>query len=114
MNFKVDFRLFSAVVRSQHTLPRYSIAILCNYYFCINDKIICPLQWEKLADPLIWMEAASQIFYSTGLAFGCILAFASYNPTHQNTLKDAITISLVNSGTSLFASIVVFSILGFR
>ncbi|CAB3992352.1 sodium-dependent neutral amino acid transporter B(0)AT3-like, partial [Paramuricea clavata] len=71
-------------------------------------------QWDKLADPLIWMEAASQIFYSTGLAFGCILAFASYNPTHQNTLKDAITISLVNSGTSLFASIVVFSILGFR
>ncbi|XP_028392715.1 sodium-dependent neutral amino acid transporter B(0)AT3-like [Dendronephthya gigantea] len=71
-------------------------------------------QWDKLADPLIWMEAASQIFYSTGLAFGCILAFASYNPTNQNTLKDAITISLVNSATSLFASIVVFSILGFR
>lgn len=71
-------------------------------------------QWDKLTDPVIWMEAAAQIFYSTGLGFGCILAFASYNPMHENTLKDAITISLINSATSLFASVVVFSILGFR
>ncbi|KAJ7360468.1 hypothetical protein OS493_015569 [Desmophyllum pertusum] len=49
-----------------------------------------------------------------GLAFGTMVAYASYNPIHENTLRDAITISIANCMTSLFAGIVVFSILGFR
>lgn len=43
-----------------------------------------------------------------------MIAYASYNPIHGNTLRDTITISVANCMTSLFAGIVVFSILGFR
>ncbi|EDO46589.1 predicted protein [Nematostella vectensis] len=71
-------------------------------------------QFEKLADPRVWLEAATQIFYSLGVAFGGLIAMSSYNPVHNNCLRDAVMVSLINCGTSVFASIVIFSILGFK
>lgn len=71
-------------------------------------------QWSKLADPVVWLEAGTQIFFSLGLAFGGLIAFSSYNPVHNDCFRDAITVSLCNCGTSMFAGIVVFSVLGIR
>ncbi|PFX32331.1 Sodium-dependent neutral amino acid transporter B(0)AT3 [Stylophora pistillata] len=83
-------------------------------YLCIIKSIQSSGKWDRLLDPLVWLDAATQIFFSLGLAFGTMVAYASYNPIHQNTLRDTITISVANCMTSLFAGIVVFSILGFR
>uniref|UniRef100_A0AAR2JH22 Transporter n=1 Tax=Pygocentrus nattereri TaxID=42514 RepID=A0AAR2JH22_PYGNA len=69
---------------------------------------------EQLANPQTWINAATQIFFSLGLGFGSLIAFASYNHHNNNFENQAITVSLINSGTSIFASIVTFSIYGFK
>nr|XP_033786068.1 sodium- and chloride-dependent transporter XTRP3 [Geotrypetes seraphini] len=69
---------------------------------------------EQLANPKAWINAATQIFFSLGLGFGTLIAFASYNEPNNNCEKHAIVVSLINSGTSIFASIVTFSIYGFK
>ncbi|XP_045557632.1 sodium- and chloride-dependent transporter XTRP3 [Salmo salar] len=69
---------------------------------------------EQLANPTTWINAATQIFFSLGLGFGSLIAFASYNQYNNNFQKQAIVVSMVNSSTSIFASIVTFSIYGFK
>ena len=36
-------------------------------------------QWERLAEPGVWGDASSQIFYSFSLAVGALITLASYN-----------------------------------
>uniref|UniRef100_A0A3Q3W963 Transporter n=1 Tax=Mola mola TaxID=94237 RepID=A0A3Q3W963_MOLML len=69
---------------------------------------------EQLANPTTWINAATQIFYSLGLGFGSLIAFASYNEYNNNFERQAIVVSLINSGTSIFASLVTFAIYGFK
>ncbi|XP_075398016.1 inactive sodium-dependent neutral amino acid transporter B(0)AT3 [Tenrec ecaudatus] len=69
---------------------------------------------EILRNPRVWLDAATQIFFSLSLAFGGHIAFASYNPPRNDCEKDAVTIALVNSMTSLYASVTVFSVVGFK
>ncbi|NXC43247.1 S6A20 protein, partial [Penelope pileata] len=69
---------------------------------------------EQLSNPKTWISAATQIFYSLGLGFGSLIAYASYNNPNNNCEQHAIIVSLINSATSIFASIVTFSIYGFK
>lgn len=72
------------------------------------------LQMSKLLDPIVWMDAACQVFYSLGLAFGSLIAFASYNPMHNNCKRDAIFMCLVTVFTATFATIDIFAVLGYK
>jgi len=68
---------------------------------------------SKLKDINVWNDAAVQIFYSTGVGFGGLITLSSYNDFKHNCMRDAIIIALCNSLTSLFAGLVIFSMLGF-
>ena len=77
-------------------------------YFNLKDT------WERLGDVQVWKDAATQMFFTLSLAFGALIAFASYMPYHNQCMNDAYTVVFINCGTSLFAGIVVYSILGYR
>ncbi|XP_010777892.1 inactive sodium-dependent neutral amino acid transporter B(0)AT3 [Notothenia coriiceps] len=70
--------------------------------------------WEILKNPQVWLDAATQIFFSLSVAFGSFIAFSSYNAERNNCERDAVLVGTINSATSLYASISIFSILGFK
>ncbi|KAK1165241.1 sodium- and chloride-dependent glycine transporter 1 isoform X2 [Acipenser oxyrinchus oxyrinchus] len=70
-------------------------------------------QWKMILDAKVWGDAASQIFYSLGCAWGGLITMASYNKFHNNCYRDSIIISITNCATSVYAGFVIFSILGF-
>lgn len=69
---------------------------------------------EKLLDPTVWLDAATQVFYSFGLAFGSLIAFGSYNTPKNNCVRDVLLVSVCNAVTAIYASVVIFAILGFK
>uniref|UniRef100_A0A8C7JI34 Solute carrier family 6 member 4a n=1 Tax=Oncorhynchus kisutch TaxID=8019 RepID=A0A8C7JI34_ONCKI len=69
--------------------------------------------WGKLLSTTVWIDAAAQIFFSLGPGFGVLLAFASYNPFHNNCYKDALVTSSVNCLTSFLSGFVIFTVLGY-
>ncbi|XP_038623710.1 sodium- and chloride-dependent betaine transporter [Tachyglossus aculeatus] len=68
---------------------------------------------QRLADPQVWMDAGTQIFFSFAICQGCLTALGSYNKYHNNCYRDCIALCFLNSGTSFVAGFAVFSILGF-
>ena len=64
--------------------------------------------------PQVWLEAATQIFFSLGVSTGALIALSSYTKPHYNALTDSLIVCLTNSATSIFSSIVVFSVIGFK
>lgn len=58
-------------------------------------------QWHRLADPRVWIDAATQIFFSLSLGFGALVAFASFMPYKNDITKDSILVAIINCMTSV-------------
>ena len=60
----------------------------------------------------VWTSAATQVFYSTSVASGAIIAMASFNKFSNNIYRDEYIVVIIDSLTSVFSGSVV-SILGY-
>ncbi|MBC8524456.1 MAG: sodium-dependent transporter [Chlorobium phaeobacteroides] len=69
--------------------------------------------FTKLADPMVWISAYGQIFFTLSLGFGIMIAYASYMPQNSNMTGSAVITALANSGFSLLSGFGVFAVLGF-
>ncbi|KAF7655455.1 hypothetical protein LDENG_00055740, partial [Lucifuga dentata] len=94
--------LFVLLVRGA-TLPGATQGII--YYLKPNHT--------RLADPQVWMDAGTQIFFSYGICLGSLTALGSYNKYNNDCYKDSFLLCLLNSTTSFLAGFAIFSVLGF-
>ncbi|KAL4228840.1 hypothetical protein ACF0H5_011881 [Mactra antiquata] len=70
-------------------------------------------QWHKLTEARVWGDAAIQIFFSLSPCWGGLITLSSYNKFHNNCFFDAIIVSIMDCVTSVFAGLVIFSIIGY-
>ncbi|XP_063874899.1 sodium-dependent serotonin transporter-like isoform X1 [Scylla paramamosain] len=70
-------------------------------------------RFQMLHKPKVWVDAATQIFFSLGPGFGTLLALSSYNKFSNNCYRDALLTSSINCLTSFLAGFVIFSVLGY-
>jgi len=69
--------------------------------------------FSKIADPGVWVAAYSQVFFSTTLAVGVMIAYASYLPKGSDLSNNAFITVFANSSFDFMAGLAVFSTLGY-
>jgi NSS family neurotransmitter:Na+ symporter len=69
--------------------------------------------FSKLANPQVWVAAYSQVFFSTTLAVGVMIAYASYLPKKADLVNNAFITVFSNSAFDFLAGLAVFSTLGY-
>jgi NSS family neurotransmitter:Na+ symporter len=52
--------------------------------------------WEQLRNPLLWLAAAGQIFFTLGVGFGIIITYSSYLRNKDDVTLSALTATAAN------------------
>ncbi|XP_025025504.1 sodium-dependent noradrenaline transporter, partial [Python bivittatus] len=100
------------------TLPYVVLSVLLIHGLTLPGayegiKAYLNIDFGRLKEATVWIDAATQIFYSLGAGFGVLIAFASYNEFHNNCYRDALMTSTINCVTSFISGFAIFSILGY-
>ncbi|XP_039254935.2 sodium- and chloride-dependent GABA transporter 2-like [Styela clava] len=66
----------------------------------------------KLAEPLVWVQAGSQVCYSYAIGFAALITMGSFNEFHKDCYRHCILLVGSCAGTSFITGFAVFSILG--
>ena len=69
--------------------------------------------FSKILDPSIWVSAYAQVFFSTTLAVGVMIAYGSYLHDKADVVNSAFITVFANSSFDLVAGVLVFSTLGY-
>ena len=69
-------------------------------------------EWSRVFDARTWIDAFSQIFFTLSLAFGIMVAYASYLPRDADIPTNAFLAAVGNCLFSLMAGFAVFSAIG--
>lgn len=69
--------------------------------------------FTKILDPGIWVSAYAQVFFSTTLAVGVMIAYGSYISEKEDIVNNSIITVLANASFDIIAGMTVFATLGF-
>ena len=69
--------------------------------------------FSKILNPSIWVSAYAQVFFSTTLAVGVMIAYGSYLDDKADVVNSAIITVFANSSFDIIAGVLVFSTLGY-
>jgi NSS family neurotransmitter:Na+ symporter len=67
------------------------------------------VDWQRLADANIWLQALTQNAWDTGAGWGLILTYAAYLRVNEDTALNAFILPAANNIVSLLAGIMVIS-----
>ncbi|OWF56869.1 sodium- and chloride-dependent glycine transporter 1-like [Mizuhopecten yessoensis] len=68
--------------------------------------------FNRLAYPEVWIEAAFMAFYTLGPAWGGLAMFGSHNRFSDNCFRDAVISTVITVCYGLFNGLVIFSVIG--
>ncbi|XP_071087647.1 uncharacterized protein [Haliotis cracherodii] len=69
-------------------------------------------RWELLGKPVVWADAATQVFFTLSTCWGGLSTLSSYNKFHNNIYRDTILVVLGDTLMSVMAGFAVFSVIG--
>jgi solute carrier family 6 (neurotransmitter transporter, dopamine) member 3 len=75
-------------------------------------KFLFVPDWSKLGKLKVWEDAVVQIAYSSGISFGPLMLYGSARQPEEPLVKSCIILPLINSASSIYAAITIFSFLG--
>ncbi|MGH0165051.1 UNVERIFIED_CONTAM: hypothetical protein FKN15_049279 [Acipenser sinensis] len=95
LNISDDIGHFGEVVYFTATFPYVVLTVLFIRGITLDGavngiKYYLTPQWKMILDAKVWGDAASQIFYSLGCAWGGLITMASYNKFHNNCYRAGI------------------------
>ncbi len=67
------------------------------------------VDWARLSEPVLWIEALTQNAWDTGAGWGLVLCYAAYMREREDTTLNAFVLPTANNIISLLAAIMVFS-----
>lgn len=79
----------------------------------IGLKQLFTPNFTKILNPNIWISAYAQVFFSTTLAVGVMIAYGSYLKEESDIVGSSIITVMSNAAFDLIAGITVFSVLGY-
>jgi len=68
--------------------------------------------WSEMLKPKVWVYAAAQVFNSIGIAFGSLIAFASYQDFSGPILRNSLIVIVIDAITCILCGVCVFATLG--
>ena len=66
------------------------------------------VEWGKLGNPVLWLEALTQNAWDTGAGWGLVLCYAAYLREKEDTALNGIILPIGNNLISLLAGIMIF------
>lgn len=69
-------------------------------------------EWKYLGQVIVWKNAATQILFSSGVSYGPLMYYGTGREKSHKLLKISYMIPAINSLTSFYSSLTIFTFLG--